>query len=92
MGQDPAAKKASQLRLDKRGEAGVGWVLADAMYEGLEVLAQDLMQHGLLGAPALVRRWKDRRAGHRGPAGPQDLGQHGDLRAEREAATAGLTI
>ena len=52
MGQDTAAKKSTELVLD---EAGSGLVSASrASEEGLEVVADDLVEQGSLGLVALV--------------------------------------
>ena len=55
LGQDPAAQDVAELLLDEPGQAAAVAAVRDFSEEGLQVLPNDGVEHGVLGVAGLIR-------------------------------------
>ena len=55
MGQDPTREELAELLLDEAGQARSVAAVRDFPEEGLQVLADDGVEHGVLGVAGLIR-------------------------------------
>jgi hypothetical protein len=55
MGQDPAREELAKLLLDEAGQAVAVAAVSDFPEEGLQVLADDGVEDGVLGVAGLIR-------------------------------------
>jgi hypothetical protein len=55
MGQDAAGEELTELLLDEAGQAVAVAAVGDVLEEGLEVLTDDGVQHGVLGVAGPIR-------------------------------------
>ena len=90
VGEDPALEVRAELPLDEAGHGPIAF--SGAREEGLELLANDGVQHGLFGAAWFVAACGRRReeSGERGVGG--ELGSHARWRCESRAGPWGALV